>query len=119
MLNYTVSEFKSLHKSKRNVLFYHSLNSNGEKDVKNLNVQPGLPFENKEQHIDKFKNYTLPPLNFLKKNLEINDLKKDENEKSEKNSKTNQGGSYRRKLAMKYKKPKTRGDKNFNRRKKK
>ncbi|NHF57808.1 DEAD/DEAH box helicase [Flavobacteriaceae bacterium TP-CH-4] len=39
-------------------------------------------------------------------------------EKSEKNKKTNQGGSYRRKLKAKYKKPKSRGDKNFNRRKK-
>ena len=36
MLNYTVSEFKSLHKSKKNVLFYHSLNSNGETDIINL-----------------------------------------------------------------------------------
>lgn len=38
-------------------------------------------------------------------------------EKKEKNKKTNQGGSYRRKLAIKYKKPKTRGDKNRSRRK--
>ncbi|MDP3353969.1 MAG: DEAD/DEAH box helicase [Flavobacteriaceae bacterium] len=35
-------------------------------------------------------------------------------EKSDKNKQTNQGGSYRRELAKKYKKPKTRGDKNFN-----
>jgi ATP-dependent RNA helicase RhlE len=35
-------------------------------------------------------------------------------EKSDKNKKTNQGGSYRRELAKKYKKPKTRGDKNYN-----
>ncbi len=40
-------------------------------------------------------------------------------EKKEKNQKINQGGSYRRKLAKKYKKPQTRGDKNFNRRNKK
>lgn len=40
-------------------------------------------------------------------------------EKSEKNTKCNKGGSYRRKLAQKYKKPKTKGDKNFNRRNKK
>lgn len=40
-------------------------------------------------------------------------------EKSEKNKKTNQGGSYRRNLEKKYKKPKTRGDKNYNRRNKK
>lgn len=35
-------------------------------------------------------------------------------EKKEKNQKTNQGGSYRREVAKKYKKPKTRGDKNYN-----
>lgn len=39
-------------------------------------------------------------------------------EKKEKNKKTNQGGSYLRKMKV-YKKPKTRGDKNFNKRKKK
>jgi ATP-dependent RNA helicase RhlE len=49
----------------------------------------------------------------------IKELNQAYHEKSEKNSKTNQGGSYKRKLALKYKKPKTRGDKNFNRRKKK
>ena len=40
-------------------------------------------------------------------------------EKKAKNKKVNRGGSYRRNLAKKYKKPKTRGDKNKNRRKKK
>ncbi|WP_340155977.1 DEAD/DEAH box helicase [uncultured Winogradskyella sp.] len=40
-------------------------------------------------------------------------------EKSEKNSKENLGGSYKFKIAEKYKKPKTRGDKNYNRRNKK
>lgn len=40
-------------------------------------------------------------------------------EKKEKNKKVNLGGSYRREIAKKYKKPKTRGDKNFNKRKKK
>jgi len=40
-------------------------------------------------------------------------------EKSEKNSKINQGGSYRREIAKKYKKPKTRGDKNYNKHNKK
>ncbi len=40
-------------------------------------------------------------------------------EKSEKNSQTNEGGSYRRLIAKKYKKPKTRGDKNYNKRNKK
>ena len=40
-------------------------------------------------------------------------------EKSEKNKKVNLGGSYRREIAKKYKKPKTRGDKNYNKRNKK
>jgi ATP-dependent RNA helicase RhlE len=40
-------------------------------------------------------------------------------EKSKKNSKTNKGGSYKFKIAVKYKKTKTRGDKNFNKRNKK
>jgi len=39
-------------------------------------------------------------------------------EKKGKNLKTNQGGSYLRKMKT-YKKPKTRGDKNFNKRKRK
>ena len=38
-------------------------------------------------------------------------------EKSEKNRKTNEGGSYKRIIQAKYKKPKTRGDKNYNKRK--
>ncbi|RZN82866.1 MAG: DEAD/DEAH box helicase [Winogradskyella sp.] len=40
-------------------------------------------------------------------------------EKKEKNRKVNLGGSYRREIAKKYKKPKTRGDKNYNKRNKK
>jgi len=40
-------------------------------------------------------------------------------EKSEKNQKINQGGSYKRKIEKKYKKPKSRGDKNYNKRNKK
>ncbi|MEP5339564.1 MAG: DEAD/DEAH box helicase [Algibacter sp.] len=39
-------------------------------------------------------------------------------EKSKKNSKENLGGSYKFKIAAKYKKPKTKGDKNYNRRNK-
>lgn len=39
-------------------------------------------------------------------------------EKKDKNRKVNLGGSYRREVAQKYKKPKTRGDKNYNRRNK-
>ena len=39
--------------------------------------------------------------------------------KSEKNSKKNLGGSYKFKIANKYNKPKTKGDKNYNKRNKK
>ncbi|MFC7357188.1 DEAD/DEAH box helicase [Jejudonia soesokkakensis] len=39
-------------------------------------------------------------------------------EKSKKNSKINQGGSYKRIIKKKYKKPKTKGDKNYNKRNK-
>ncbi len=54
-----------------------------------------------------------------------NPLKKDEtigqafHEKKDKNKKENLGGSYKFKIAEKYKKPKTRGDKNYNKRNKK
>lgn len=40
-------------------------------------------------------------------------------EKSEKNQQVNNRGAYQRKLKLKYKKPKTRGDKNYNKRNKK
>lgn len=40
-------------------------------------------------------------------------------EKKEKNKRTNQGGSYKRTIEKKYKKPKTKGDKNYNKRNKK
>ena len=39
--------------------------------------------------------------------------------KTKKNSKKNKGGSYKFKIAAKYKKPKTRGDKTFNKKNKK
>ncbi|MGZ0016878.1 DEAD/DEAH box helicase [Yeosuana sp. AK3] len=54
-----------------------------------------------------------------------NPIKKDEtfgpafHEKIDKNKKENLGGSYKFKIAEKYKKPKTRGDKNYNKRHKK
>ena len=39
-------------------------------------------------------------------------------EKKEKNKKTNQGGSYKRKVEKKYKKAQTRGDKTYHKRQK-
>ncbi len=62
------------------------------------------------------------PMEKYKKNHNRNSKKHESgpafHEKKEKNKKTNQGGSYRRKLAAKYKKPKTRGDKIAKRKKK-
>ena len=59
------------------------------------------------------------------KEIEINTgskIKASENEafheKKEKNKKVNEGGSYKKKLAKKYKKPQTRGDKTYHKRKK-
>ncbi len=53
------------------------------------------------------------------RNLRQKDFEDSSQEKKAKNRKTNQGGSYRRKIEKKYKKPRTRGDKIKNRRKKK
>lgn len=39
-------------------------------------------------------------------------------EKKKKNQKVNEGGAYRKQLSVKYKKPKTKGDKNYNKRNK-
>ena len=93
----------------------------------------------RKEDIEELMNYEMPMIEFpeeveISKSLtpdeqpdvrELNihvKLKDDDSkyhEKSEKNQKTNQGGSYRRTIAKKYKKPQTRGDKNFNRRFKK
>ena len=52
------------------------------------------------------------------RNLKSDQVGSSFHEKKEKNTKTNQGGSYKREIKKKYKKNKTRGDKNFNRRNK-
>ncbi len=96
------------------------------------------PKEQKDKDaIEELMNYKIPMLDFpdevpysdqltpeeRPKIVEINNPHKKKvgeqrgeafHQKSEKNSKTNQGGSYRREIAKKYKKPKTRGDKNYN-----
>lgn len=90
--------------------------------------------------IEKLMIYDIPELEFPKEVAVSNQLTPEENpdkaeirikpdsdiklkqgafhEKKKKNTKTNQGGSYLRKK-KKYKKPKTKGDKNFNRKHKK
>lgn len=51
--------------------------------------------------------------------MDLDDKGEAYHDKKEKNKKINLGGSYRRELAKKYKKPKTRGDKNANKKKRK
>ncbi|MCM4166374.1 DEAD/DEAH box helicase [Arenibacter sp. H213] len=99
-----------------------------------------LLFTEKEEEfkstIEALMDYSIPLIDFPKeveiseelapeerpKNTELNNLNRAINadeggsafhEKSEKNKKENQGGSYKRIIAKKYKKPITRGDKNF------
>ena len=76
-----------------------------EVEISKLLTEDERPREDKEQSKNRTKLEYVPGPAF--------------HEKSEKNSKTNQGGSYRREIAKKYKKPKTRGDKNYNKRNKK
>ena len=96
------------------------------------------PFKKK---IEELMNYEIPIVDFPKEveiSLELiaeergeDGLNKNENrnskkielaggfhEKKEKNLKTNLGGSYRRTIKKKYKKPKTRGDKTYHKRQK-
>jgi ATP-dependent RNA helicase RhlE len=64
--------------------------------------------EERDRQVDKYsRNSVKEPMN------------KGFHEKSEKNSKVNLGGSYKREIEKKYKKPKTRGDKKANNRKNK
>jgi ATP-dependent RNA helicase RhlE len=61
----------------------------------------------------------MPEIKILRKKLADETSGTAFHEKKEKNQKTNQGGSYKRTVAAKYKKPKTRGDKNYNKKRKK
>ena len=74
-------------------------------EISKLLTEDERPREDREQSKNRTKQEYVPGPAF--------------HEKSEKNKKVNLGGSYRREIAKKYKKPKTRGDKNYNRRNKK
>lgn len=121
--------------------YMHRIGRTGRAEEKGKSILMGTPDErDKKQEIEelmgmKIDQVTLPEDLEVSKRLlpeeepdyvEINNPTKrnDErgasfHEKSEKNQKVNLGGSYRREIAKKYKKPKTRGDKNYNRRNKK
>ena len=94
-----------------------------------------------KEGIEELMNYKIPKLDFPKEGVEISteltpeEMPKDQegnynrntkqndrgpgfHEKKLKNQKTNQGGSYKREIKKKYKKPKTKGDKIANRHRK-
>jgi len=73
-----------------------------------VEINPQKLDEERERIVDKYSR--LKPKEFKNKAF---------HEKSEKNKKINLGGSYKREIVKKYKKPKTKGDKRANNRKKK
>ncbi len=109
-------------KAGKSILFYTEMEERYKNAIEALmgTQIEALPFPSEEVEI----NHTLTPEERPKvKELNTRVKKKKASvgdtfhEKSIKNQKENQGGSYRRKLAEKYKKPKTRGDKGQNKKK--
>lgn len=120
--------------------YMHRIGRSGRAEAKGSSV---LFYTEKEREyketIESLMNYEIPELEFPEevpvstvlapeeqtKTHELNNPSKTTglapgfHEKKEKNKKTNQGGSYRKEIERKYKKPKTRGDKNYNMRNKK
>ena len=86
------------------------------KNIERLEVPEEVVFTDalitEEQPVVLEKNYLPKPKKIYERGPAFH-------EKKEKNQKTNQGGSYKKKIKAKYKKPKTKGDKNFNKRNKK
>jgi ATP-dependent RNA helicase RhlE len=107
----------------KSILFYTSKEVTAKEAIENLMSYkiPAVDFPEEvpvstqltpdEQPKNKVSNYN--------RNSKFDDSRSGFHEKKEKNRKSNQGGSYSRNLAKKYKKSKKRGDKNFNQRHKK
>ena len=123
--------------------YMHRIGRTGRAEQEGQSILFSTPKEQEDKAgLEELMNYEIPKVD-LPESVEISDqLTEDErpredrersknrtgleyvpgpafHEKSEKNSQTNQGGSYRREIAKKYKKPKTRGDKNYNKHNKK
>ncbi|MCF8366979.1 MAG: DEAD/DEAH box helicase [Bacteroidales bacterium] len=106
----------------KSILFYTEKEQEAKEAIETLMGQK-IPFLDFPQEVE-ISEQLLPeerPKILVSKNrkTEIAEPSGGFHEKSEKNKKTNQGGSYKRELAKKYKKPQTRGDKNANLRNKK
>jgi len=118
--------------------YMHRIGRTGRAEEKGKTILLYTPLELKyKEAVEKLMDYQIPLKKFphavekskeliaeeRPKQLEINTIYKAKiseprgaafHEKKEKNKKTNQGGKYKRELAKKYKKPKTRGDKRSN-----
>jgi ATP-dependent RNA helicase RhlE len=122
--------------------YMHRIGRTGRAALKGKSILFYTPEEEEaKEAIEQLMDYQIPVLEFPEEVEESNTLSPEErtntpeknylpkvtkepsgpgfHEKSEKNKKVNMGGSYKRKLAEKYKKPITRGDKNMNNSKKK
>jgi len=122
--------------------YMHRIGRTGRAEQEGKSILLYTPKEEKaKQAIEALMDYTIPLAEIPSgveistqltaderpKHLEINTIHKPKiteasgaafHEKKEKNMKTNQGGKYKREIAKKYKKAKTRGDKKMNARKK-
>ncbi|WP_298504905.1 DEAD/DEAH box helicase [uncultured Maribacter sp.] len=122
--------------------YIHRIGRTGRAEKKGNSILFYTPAEkNNKEEIEALMDYTIPVISFPE-HIEISEKKTPEerpkvsepnnpikirqedapgesfHEKSEKNKKTNQGGSYKRIIEKKYKKRKTKGDKNYNKRNK-
>jgi ATP-dependent RNA helicase RhlE len=109
----------------KSILFYTEKEEDAKEAIENLMSYkiPQVEFPD-EVEISTQKTPEERPLTGDTKNPHRNEGKQVDkapgfHEKKAKNMKTNQGGSYKRELASKYKKPKTKGDKTFKGRNKK
>lgn len=104
------------------ILFYTKVEETFKQDIENLMGMQikGIPFPEYVEISNELLPEERPKVPELLLHPELEEEEKGDafHDKKEKNKKTNQGGTYRKKLAKKYKKPQKRGDKFQNMRKK-
>ena len=106
----------------KSILFYTEKEESAKEEIESL-MSTKIPIVDFPEEVEI--SYELTPeerpkiVEKYSRNLGRKVMDKGFHEKSEKNKKVNLGGSYKREIAKKYIKPKTRGDKKANRRKKK
>jgi len=105
----------------RSLLFYTDKEKSSKEAIEKLmRIQIPLTELPSDIEISKQLTYDEQPKHKERYNpLKVVGIGKGFHEKKDKNKKENLGGSYKRTVKKKYKKPKTKGDKNFNKRNKK